>query len=180
MGTQPKYDESGPVESREVYSEMSLSEGEETNILGCFVSGPSLYHDADQKTREVATAKAEEFRSYIWGEFGISVPLKKLKRTDYGEDLKLALLQFYVLPLLELLAVLKDIERYRAKERAIGIPIIIHDENFFNRSELERRDFLKTSILEKLDLLAVVVKRNKLDTNIELLKVDVARILSEG
>jgi hypothetical protein len=76
------------------------------------------------------------------------------------------------------LAYLKEIERYRPKERAIGIPIIIHDENFFNRSDLERRTFLRNVILEKLDLLAVVVKRNKLDTNIELLKADVAKLLS--
>ena len=33
-------------------------------------------------------------------------------------------------------------------------------------------------ILEKLDLLARVAKRNKLDTNIERLKADVAKVLS--
>jgi hypothetical protein len=71
---------------------------------------------------------------------------------------------------------LKEIERYRPKERTIGIPIIIHDENFFNRTDFERRKFLKDVILEKLDLLANVVKRNKLDTDIELLKSDVQKL----
>jgi hypothetical protein len=146
-------------------------------ILGCFVS-TSQYPDADLQTVETLEEKWELFRRYIWGELGISKALKTLKRSDYGKDLKLALFQFYVLPLLEVLAYLKEIERYRPKERAIGIPIIIHDYNFFDRSDHERRVFLKHSILEKLDLLAVVVKRNKLDTNIELLKSDVARILS--
>jgi hypothetical protein len=88
----------------------------------------------------------------------------------------LALSQFYVLPLLEQLAYLKDIERYRPKERAIGIPIIIHNDNFFNKSDFERRKFLKDIILEKLDPLAVVVKRNKLDTNVALLKSDVEKL----
>lgn len=148
----------------------------EENILGCFVSGPALYSDADQETRDMAEAKSELFRSYIWGELGISDQLKSLKRSDYGNDLKLALFQFYILPLLEELAYLKEIERYRPKERAIGIPIIIHDENFFNRSDLERRRFLKEAILEKLDLLEKVVKRNKLDTDIELLKLDVQKL----
>ena len=128
----------------------------DNNILGCFVSGPSLYHDADQQTVDIATQKAELFRSYIWGEFGISVPLKTLNRSDYGRDLKLALFKFYTLPLIETLAVVKEIERYRPKERSIGIPIIIHDDNFFNRSDYERRVFLKNILLEKLDLLALL------------------------
>lgn len=148
------------------------------NILGCFVSGPANYADEDPAIKEGRGRKGELFSTYIWGEFGITGPFKTLKRSDYGEDLKLALLQFYVLPLLEELAYLKEIERYRPKERAIGIPIIIHDENFFNRSDYERHVFLRTAILEKLDLLARVVKRNKLDTNIELLKADVAKVLS--
>lgn len=148
----------------------------DNNILGCFVSGPSLYDDADQQTEDTATEKAEIFRSYIWGDFGICDSLKTLGRSDYGKDLKLVLLKFYVLPLLEMLAAIKEIEPYRPKERSIGIPIIIHDHNFFNKSDYERRKFLKDVILEKLDLLANVVKRNKLDTDIELLKSDVEKL----
>lgn len=151
-------------------------EKKDENILGCFISGPANYADEDPAIEEHRRQKGDLFSTYIWGEFGIRDPLKTLKRSDYGKDLKLALLQFYVLPLLEELAYLKEIERYRPKERAIGIPIIIHDENFFNRSDLERRRFLKDAILEKLDLLAKVVKRNKLDTDIELLKSDVEKL----
>jgi hypothetical protein len=146
------------------------------NILGCFVSAPANYADEDPVIMEGRYRKGKLFSTYIWGEFGISGPLKTLRRTDYGKDLQIVLLQFYVLPLLEELANLKEIERYRPKQRAIGIPIVIHDENFFNRSDLERRRFLKNAILEKLGLLAVVVKRNKLDTNIELLKADVEKL----
>ena len=149
--------------------------GDDENILGCFVS-TSRYPDADLQTVETLEHKWELFDSYIWGEFGICGLLKTLKRNDYGKDLQLALFQFYVLPLLEQLVYLKEIERYRPKERTIGIPIIIHDENFFNRTDFERRKFLKDVILEKLDLLANVVKRNKLDTDIELLKSDVQKL----
>jgi hypothetical protein len=145
-------------------------------ILGCFVSGPATYHDDDSETQELLERKGETFRSYIWGPLGIRDPLNTLKRRDYGKDLDFALFKFYLLPLIEELAVLKEIERYRPKERAIGIPIIIHDDNFFNRSDFERRKFLKDVILEKLDLLAVVIKRNKLDTDIALLRSDVERL----
>jgi hypothetical protein len=147
------------------------------NILGCFVSGPALYFDADEETREAARIKAELFRNYIWGEFGICERLKELKYTNYGEDLRLALFQFYLLPLIEELAVLKEIERYRRKERAIGLPIIVHDHNFFEKSDPDRRKFLKKAMLEKLDLLAGVVARNKLDTDIKSLRADVETIL---
>jgi hypothetical protein len=143
-------------------------------ILGCFVSGPALYPEyIGTETQKEAKQRGEAFTSYIWGPLGIRDPLSTLKRQDYGKDLQLVLFQFYVLPLIEELAVLKDIGRYRPKERSVGIPVIIHDENFFNRSDFERRKFLKDVILEKLDLLARVVKRNKLDTNIELLRSDV-------
>jgi hypothetical protein len=73
--------------------------------------------------------------------------------------------------------VLKEIERYRRKERAIGLPIIVHDHNFFEKSDPDRRKFLKKAMLEKLDLLAGVVARNKLDTDIKSLRADVETIL---
>lgn len=153
-----------------------MTEKEEI-ILGCFVSGPARYPDADMVTVKRLREKNELFCTFIWGEFGICDSLKSLKRSDYGRSLDFVLFKFYLLPLLEELVYLKEIERYRPKERAIGIPIIIHDDNFFNKLDLERRKFLRDTILDKIDLLRVVVKRNKLDTNIELLKADVARIL---
>jgi hypothetical protein len=73
---------------------------------------------------------------------------------------------------------LKEIEPYRAKEKAIGIPIIVTDENFFSKSEEGRHSFLKQSILQKLDLLAEVVKKKKLDTNMEQLKSDLQKLLN--
>ena len=139
-------------------------ENKDDDILGCFISGPANYSDEDPAIKECRREKGDLFSTYIWGELGIRDHLRTLKRSDYGKDLKLALFQFYVLPLLEELAYLKEIERYRPKERAIGIPIIIHDENFFNRSDYERRVFLRTTILEKLDLLAKVGIRLRLST----------------
>ena len=152
---------------------------ETQNVLGCFVSGPSLYsEDLNTEVERIAQQKCELFRSYIWGEFGICGPLKSLKRSDYGKDIQLVLLQFYVLPLLEQLSMLKEIERYRRNERSIGIPIIIHDDNFFDKSDFERRSFLKDVILEKLQLLAEVIKKHKLDTDITLLRSDVEGVLA--
>ncbi|MBK8812781.1 MAG: hypothetical protein IPN69_18910 [Acidobacteria bacterium] len=139
---------------------------ETKSILGCFVS--SFRKDGSGPL----------FTSYVWGENSISERLSVLMNETYGNDMELILLQFYVNPIPYLRQQLKEIEGYRKKEKSIGIPIIVNDENFFSKSEAERFEFLKQSILQKLDLLAEVVKKKKLDTNIQSLKEDVERVLS--
>lgn len=142
-------------------------------IFGCFFKvgfDPSL-------TEQDFLNLANTFKGYMWGENGICDTLKKLNNADYGNDLKLALFQFNVMPTTIELQRLKEIESYRAKEKAIGIPIIVNEENFFSKSEEGRYSFLKQSILQKLDLLAEVVKKKKLDTKIDLLKADLEKIL---
>jgi len=124
------------------------------------------------------TRLADVFRPYIWGENGISNVLKKLKREDYGNDLKLAILQFYIKPSPIELQKLKEIESYRKSEKSIGIPIVVTDDNFFSKSEEGRYNFLKQAILQKLDLLTEVIIRRKLDTKIEQLKSDLRETLN--
>ena len=144
------------------------------NIFGCFMKigfDPSL-------TEQDFSSLDNQFSPYIWEKKGISDTLNKLKYEDYGKDLKLALFQFNVKPTATELQRLKEIESYRVKEKAIGIPIIITDENFFNKSEEGRYTFLKKSILQKLNLLTEVVKKKKLDTKMDLLKADLEKLLS--
>ena len=148
------------------------------NIFGCFVSYPSLLYSATEEENKNAEAEGDLFKSYIWGNKGICDTLSKLKHESYGKDLRLALFQFYVKPISYLLQSLKEIEPYRKNEKAIGIPIIVNDENFFNKSEEGRYSFLKQSILQKLDLLGEVVKKKKLDTKMEQLKADLEKILN--
>lgn len=137
-----------------------------------------VYHNDDQKTKDLAAKKSKLFETYIWGDNRFDGTIKKLKHQDYGKDLILILFKFYVNPIPYLLQNLKEIENYRKNERAIGIPIIINDDNFFNKTEEERYDFLKKSILQKLNILGEVVKKKKLDTNMELLKADVIKTLT--
>jgi hypothetical protein len=144
------------------------------NIFGCFFK---VVFDPNLSEQDFSNL-ADTFKAYIWGEKGICDTLKKLKHEDYGKDLVLALFQFYVKPTPIDLQRLKEIEPYRKNEKAIGIPIIVNDENFFSKSEEERYSFLKQSILQKLDLLAEVVKKKKLDTNMEQLKTDLQKILN--
>ena len=145
-------------------------------ILGCFMDewfDPNL---SEQENEDIGNV----FSSYIWGDKGISDILAKLKHEDYGKDLELALFQFNVKPFQNALQHIREIEYYRRKEKSIGIPIIVTDENFFNQSEEGRYEFLKQTILRKLDLLAAVVKRRKMDTKMELLKSDLQKLFDES
>ncbi|WP_321333056.1 hypothetical protein [uncultured Bacteroides sp.] len=132
---------------------------ENTNILSCYVSITQAYPDADQRTKDLVTEQGRLFRGYIFGEKRLSGALKILSHKDYGKDLILVLFQFYVNPILMVEQSLKEIENYRKNEKFIGMPIIINNKNFFSRSEEERNKFLKNSILQKMDVLAEVVKQ---------------------
>ena len=141
------------------------------NIFAFFLSYPSLPIDASKKTSEEAIKKGDEFRTYIWGEKGIDVLLKALPYTDYGKDLKRILFQFYIMPCDYERMHIKEIEQYRKREKAIGIPIVI-ERSFFQLSNAKRREFLISSMISKLNLLSCVVECKKLDTNMSKLFYD--------
>jgi hypothetical protein len=157
---------------------------EKNKFLGCFISGPATIYDVNKTEKERTEEQTHNseinklFCSYIWGENGINKTLIKLRSEEYGKDLSIILFQFYLNPIPYELEHLKEIEPYRKNEKSIGIPIIVTDENFFSKSEEERYSFLKQAILQKIDLLAEVVKKKKLDTRMDLLKSDIEKILS--
>ena len=148
----------------------------DNNILGCTVIGqPTLYNDS-QEVKDSASQNGQIFESYIYGDKGIYNIIDNLNYQNYGNDLELILFQFYINPIPYLRSNIKEIENYRKNEKSIGLNIIIDDDNFFSLSEQNRYIFLISKILEKLDLLAELINKKKLDTNIELLKYDLKRL----
>ena len=100
----------------------------DTNLFACFVSYPSILADASEQTKDEAIKKGELFRSYIWGEIGLDCFVKRIVYSDYGQDLRRILFQFYVLPCDYVRMHILAAEKYRKREKAIGLPIIIeHD-----------------------------------------------------
>ncbi|MUV03341.1 hypothetical protein GN157_06420 [Flavobacterium rakeshii] len=149
----------------------------ENSILKCFVSVTVGNYNDTQEQIDLATEQGREFRSYIWGEKGISNKIEQLNFEDYGNDLKLILFQFYVNPDVIEMQSLPNIEKYRKREKSIGIPVIINRLNFFNKSENERNEFLEKCFIQKLDVLEKVIIKEKLDTDIEKLKTNMIAIL---
>lgn len=148
----------------------------DTNIFACFVSYPSLVADVSEQIKDEAIKKGDMFRSYIWGEAGLDRYLKNIQYSDYGQDLKRILFQFYVLPCDYERVHIRDIENYRKREKAIGISIII-ESDFFQYSDAQRKCILVSSIISKIEGLKDVIEKNRLDTNIEQLVLDLRQEL---
>jgi hypothetical protein len=138
------------------------------NIIGFFASFNGPGQDQDQ------------VKAYLWGDNGLKNRLKSLKWQNFGQDFHLILFQFYVNPIPYEREHLREIESYRRKEKAIGIPVILDEENFFKLNEVDRQKYLADIILNKLDLLREKVKRNKLDLNISQLKNNIEALLNSA
>lgn len=148
------------------------------HIFGIFIMHPSTSWESSPETKASAVKDGVLGEKFICDPNGIFAKIKNLKAKDYGLDIELVLFKIIFKPIPYLLANLKEIESYRKKERAIGIPIVLNDENFFLLSDNEKNVNLKNIIFKKIDLLEVIVKRRKLDTNIGLLKLDLEKVLN--
>lgn len=142
-------------------------------FLGCYASFTMSHAGSAPDLTQQREEQSRLFRSYIWGPNGISKRLKILVSSDYGTDVNLILFEFYVNPLPVQLSSLKEVGSFRKKEKAIGLPVVVNEINFFGKSQSARYLFLKESILYKLELL----KKKKLNLNIDRLKSDIANIL---
>lgn len=119
----------------------------------------------------------ELVKKYLWGENGLKKQLMSLKWQSYGQDLHLILFEIYVKPIPYLCNALKEIGSYRRKEKSIGIAVILDQDNFFKLTDTDRQKFFHSTILKRLELLREKVKKNKLDLDIEKLKIDADIIL---
>ena len=143
-----------------------MTEKIDDNIIGFYAS-----FNMDEADQELV-------KSYLWSDNGLKSKLSHLKSKDYGQGLQIILFQFYVKPIPYLRKNLKEIENYRPKEKSIGIPVILDNENFFNLSETDRQQFFKETIIDKLKLVELKVKRNKLKFDISQLIIDVIKTLN--
>ena len=107
----------------------------DNNIFGFYASFNS--GDSDQELVKI----------YLWGVKGLKELVKSLKWPAYGQDLHLILFEFYIKPIPALRDALKEIGSYRRKEKSIGIPIILDNDNFFDLDEISQYKFLQSTII---------------------------------
>ncbi len=143
-----------------------MTEKIDDNIIGFYAS-----FNMDETDQELV-------KSYLWGEIGLKSKLSHLKWRNYGEGLQIILFQVYVNPIPYERNNLKEIENYRPKEKSIGIPVILDNDNFFRLYENDRQQFFAETIIDKLGLVELKVKRNKLEFEISQLIADVKESLN--
>jgi len=143
-----------------------------------FTSSLSLPSDTSDEEDAQIEKIGEEFGEYVWGKTGLAAKLQVLTNNDYGQDLNFILFRFLIFPEDEKLAELEEVEDYDPKEKATAVNIIVDNENFVHKSEVERHKFLHNAILSTLNSLATAIKRKKLDTKIDKLIADVQGCLS--
>lgn len=146
------------------------------NIIGFFLS-LNIPSGSDEKEEEYYEGLGQEFAGYIWSPSGLANRLKTLEYQAFGKDIKLILFELNVFADQGKRAVLKDID-YRQREKAVGLPIFIDKNNFFDKSESARLEFLKKEILDKMNLMSDLVKSKNLDTKIEDLTAGIKEILN--
>jgi hypothetical protein len=143
-------------------------------LLGCYVSA-STSATLDKHCQELAFEKGKLFRNYIFGENGINNIIKKIDSENYGNDIKLILFEFYINPLEQYFDYINKGINYRKKEKSIGIPVIITDETFFNKSEDKKLEYIKDIIFEELNILSEYIKNKKIDIKIGLIIKDLQK-----
>lgn len=146
-------------------------------LLGCYLSYPSLMAGATQEQENEAMEMGDSFRQILWTEGGLDSVLKPIIYEDYGTNVHLILLQFFIAPFDFERDRLKKMEGYRKKEKAINFSFIIEKE-FFSLSDDERKAFVRESVLTRLAELPCLIKKKKLDTDFERLYNDVTNALS--
>lgn len=147
------------------------------NILGVYArlnDNP----DEDKHKKTLRVLHNTQFRDYLWGKDGHGGLSKALKQLtdDYGQDVELILLQFNVNPVLEWSQPTRQIENFRPKEKSVGVWITI-DNDYFDKDEKDRNQYVKDVILSRLQDLKKRFKARKFDIDMDKLISDVDRLL---
>lgn len=88
---------------------------DENNIFGCYFNNSVDSNWSESKINQ-AFELGETFRSYLWDSGSFANIIKQIEYNNYGKDIERILFQFYINPIPELYAKLKEIESYRKKE----------------------------------------------------------------
>ena len=118
-----------------------------------------------------------DFSAYIWGDKGYVKLLKEILSKNYGNDLELLLIQYYVE---------EDykpgwspeksrLSNYSNKNKDIAVAFSVTKDKFHNVSEGERRKFVAETTLQAIDLVEERLGKRKLDIDFKRLRKDVVK-----
>lgn len=122
---------------------------------------------------------SEMFTPYIWQEHGLGTLFeKRFLNNDYGSDLKLLLIMFYVEGKFEINGPeLPKVSNYSKKNKNIRVAITARPEQFHNKNEFERREFIVDSTINAIKLVRDKVAKKRLNINFDEL---ISNLISVG
>ena len=115
------------------------------------------------------------FTPYVWREKGFDTFLEKATSgKEYGSDLKLLLIKFYVEGKFDING--PDQPKpgnYSTKNKDIAVEITVKLTDFHNRNDLDRKNFIVSSTLKAIELAREKLSKKKLDIDFDQLLSDV-------
>jgi hypothetical protein len=124
---------------------------------------------------------SEMFTPYIWKEHGLGTLYEnKFLNKDYGKDLNLILIKYYVEGKFEIYGPkFPKVTSFSNKNKDIGIEISVSCEYFHNRNEFERREFVLDSTINAVKLVKDKLQKRKLDIKFDELISDINSVGKE-
>jgi len=118
------------------------------------------------------------FDPYLWSERGFSTLFEnRLLNKDYGPDLKLLLVMYYVEGKFDVNGpTLPKAGNYSKKDKNISVAITVKDVQFHNRNEFERREFIVDSTIKAVKLVREKPTIRKLNIKFDDLIADIVSV----
>lgn len=118
---------------------------------------------------------SDMFSPYVWQGNGVGELIDKISlNKDYGQDLKLLLIKYYIEGEFSgYMPIEPKLGNYSAKNKDIAVDIAVTKELFHERSEFERREFIVDTTLNAVKLVRDKLKKKKLDIDFEALINDI-------
>src|SRR5690606_26755774 len=111
------------------------------------------------------------FTPYVWKEHGLDTLIEvKLAKENYGTDLDLLLIQYYVEgKFSSYLPEQPKVGNYLKKNKDIAVAIAVTRDIFHDQNEFERREFIVDSTLNAIELVKAKLIKKKLDIDFDRL-----------
>ena len=121
------------------------------------------------------------FTPYVWGENCFTKFINPIiKSANYGIDLKLILIQYYVEGKFDLNAPDKPkLSNYSSKKKDIAVTIHVTRDKFHDVSDSKRRQFIVETTLQAIDMVEKRLSKRKLDINFDALRKDIQKAAKE-
>jgi hypothetical protein len=145
------------------------------SIFGYYVSYEHRY-DFTSEEEEKYNAKSKTVNDIVWGEAGIKKKTADILTRDYGTDIDLILFEIYVTPNDDVIDLLSRVHKYKKKEKAFGLPIIVNEVEFrLAKGRLQK--LLENKLLEELDKIQPYIKQKAMKIDVEKLTNDLRQSL---